>query len=624
MAPGPDHPLARTRPEAGGLPARAVFPLDTAVQPPVLVRPAGGLGRLRHHHAVLNPVVNPRQERHELVLDVDDLAVGFVPDDGPPLLPIGHVAASCVLGAACGLALWFGVIASIREMQDAKRIMGNLRLEREAIKAAWPGAMWTPWNLKQARTCAAMMEQNKVEMGEQVTRGIFSGGVITLASSFEIMGYLAQTNLFGALSSSFAAASAPLLSIGVPLIGVFAGANACLQFARWHRAWRDRPFADALAPQNPWPVEQFDAQAFAHARLTLIQRQALGSALGFTAIAVGAPLTFFGGPYGLALLIPGVLTVAVANHFESEKIEHTNPLPLEQSLALVTERQICNMMGLAYLEYRNLKELKAQRRYRYLLGSHRGAILRSLSAPLRFARCLVSTPHNNEETSLQTLYRYFGARLQLLRQYWAHEIDVYDKNIAMGDTELRGLADMATTEARRIDAEWENWCREAESLEALSPAVTVTRLCATLAELDLLTAFIISVGDERRLRQALSVFGASTTEITPATLVESIVLAGEVDPDILEALFAVAETLFLTKLKNWRHSRAREMADLGIERKRVKAAIKVTEDPSAMGAGLRPQLPAQAPVRQPHRGLARLLRRAYLRARRPQGRPVSL
>ena len=132
---------------------------------------------LRHHLTLLNPRVNTRREKHELVLDVDDLAVALVPENGSAIIPIGHITSGILLGAGIGLAGWFALGASMREIGDATRILRRLRAERKKLNSAdFDPQQAYPWRVKKERLQRgdAVREQHR-QMGAANPRHFFRG-----------------------------------------------------------------------------------------------------------------------------------------------------------------------------------------------------------------------------------------------------------------------------------------------------------------------------------------------------------------------------------------------------------------------------------------------------------------
>ncbi len=314
----------------------------------------------RRQLQLLNPKVNARREKHELVLDVDDLAVAVVPANGAGFVSLGHITSGILLGAGVGLSAWFALAASLREIGDATRILRRLRAERKIIRGTtYDPQQAYPWRVKKERLQRAMLLENNTDKWEQRTRAIFSGGLVTAGALVEIYGYLSTPFLLGAFSPAIAASSAVALAIAAPMISVFAGANALLQFHRAYRACRNKPLVAQIGHHNPWDHGVFDPHKFVEGRRKQIRNHALITGAGFAGIAAGLPVTFFSGGYGLALLVPGIITVAVANQYESRKIEYNNPMSLKEIQHLALARHIVNDMGLAYQEYRLCKKYKS-------------------------------------------------------------------------------------------------------------------------------------------------------------------------------------------------------------------------------------------------------------------------
>ena len=526
------------------------------------------------HYDLVRVQRNPRQEQHELVLDADDITVAFVSDSGGQLVSVGHVASSVLIGAGIGLAAWFGLRNSLKEIGDARRILARLHLEHRHIEKVMPKATATnPWQVKQRRTAEAMLLLNHTDRWEQRTRAIFSGGVVTAASVPEIYGYLGTPYLFGGLSHALVVSSTICLTVAVPLISVFAAGNACLQFHRAYRACRDRRLVPELAKQNPWSVEEFDSEKFVTERLKLERNVAFATGVSFSTIAAGVPLTFFVGGFGAAIIIPGILGVSVADHFEKKKIEYLNPMSFEEIHALVTERQINNAMGYAYQEYVLLKRLKHSKSADYLVGAHHGHLRRTLGGPFRMLQRQRGRARHSRVPPIASLYGFLQARLRIRQAYLQNEVGVFVKHFHEDDHALRSLLQAARQAQQATHSDLKCLSAEAAALPNLPPPVAMSRLCKTLCTDGLFGRYILLCAKDRTLREALQI-GPHGVQLSAAALVAKVEAAGPGQRALCERLFCRAEHLFLTTLKDFRHSRARELADLAVERKRAKYVLE--------------------------------------------------
>ena len=528
---------------------------------------------LRRQLGLLNPKVNARQEKHELVLDLDDLAVAVVPENGAGFVSLGHIASGILLGAGIGLSAWFALGASLKEIGDATRILRRLRGERKIIEGAVSDPQQAyPWRVKKERLQKAMLLENNTDKWEQRTRAVFSGGLVTAGALVEIYGYVSTPFLLGACSPAIAASSAVALTIATPMISVFAGANALLQFHRAYRSWRNKSLVASIAHSNPWGQDVFDAHKFVDGRRKQIRNHALVTGAGFLGIAAGLPVTFFAGGYGLAMLVPGIITVAIANQYESRKIEYNNPMSLKEIQHLALARHIVNDMGLAYQEYRLLKQIKVAKRSEYLAGAHMGRISRGSLAPVRWVQRRMGKARHNHESSQYTLYKFFGARLDILEEHMRHKIDGYLKHYHEADHEIHGLLKTSYNELASLQQDRAAWSGEWAHFSTVTPRVALTRMCNTLVDYGVFRDFALQVVQDEQLRPIFKATSGATT-LTPKQLISRVEREGTQAHALTQRLFAIAEVLILMKVKARRHSRARELADLAMDRKRAKVIL---------------------------------------------------
>ena len=113
------------------------------------------------------------------------------------------------------------------------------------------------------------------------------------------------------------------------------------------------------------------------------------------------------------------------------------------------------------------------------------------------------------------------------------------------------------------------WHQEWAHFAALPDAVALKRLCNVLVEYRLFRQFVLDVMQDKTLRQTFP-SGEGETQLSTEDLIHTVTAVPDQSHTLTLRLFEVAEVLVLTTLKNRRHSRARELADLAMDRKRAK------------------------------------------------------
>ncbi len=156
------------------------------------------------------------------------------------------------------------------------------------------------------RECAALLADNRYTRTEGEARRFFGGFAASAAAAGIGLGWLLRTISAGGHALNLAHVATPLLSTFFPILGLSnAGLAVC-------ETWTcGKTFvASQRAKRAAWPRvlgHEQNVKALLHARHRERRWVHLGNAITYTMVAAGAPLTFFGGPFGFAVLVPGVL-----------------------------------------------------------------------------------------------------------------------------------------------------------------------------------------------------------------------------------------------------------------------------------------------------------------------------
>ena len=543
-----------------------------------------------------------REVERQLVLDIDDLSAALTAagTTGPVGAWGGEALLGSLLGVGTGLCTWFGVIASIRQIYGSTHGLHHLHLQAERIRREYATVrVDSTWSIQRRQALAELLAFTGHDRRLEITLLTFSGAVALVASTFEIAGFLTDSALLGAAIPALAVAAIPLLTAGMPLTALFAGGNAVLNFQRYARAKTEEQYVAAVAATCPWDPAKVPAQALLEKRLHEVRAITMVNGIGFAGIGIGAPLSFFGGLYGIAVLAPAIVLAGVGSYTENAKLAYQNPLRVDELIGLVTMEQITNVMGFVYCDYLLLKQLKHEKRRAYPYGMSAPFLVRGLMAPYQAVIRGLSPDHDSHATPEQTLRDYALARGQLLATYLAQDITMLRKYLHQGeDAHLRH--ELQHMEQRLADTRSYNAeLTTTPTALGLTFAERSRRLFHLLADCRVVGPFAESLAKEPEFRTLLGLQGAQC-EVDLEKLKGMIAVAPNAE-HLLTRLCERAEHMFFTVVKDWRHSRVRELADLALFRaqhqKSVTPPMQAPQGPTRPVVG--PTRPVVRPTRIP-------------------------
>ena len=506
-----------------------------------------------------------REVERQLVLDVDDLAVAVAA--GGPTGPLGMLGGEpllgTLLGVGAGLATWFGVIASIRQVNSSTHGLRHLRAQAARLKDE-QGAIGgsSAWSAQRRQALMHLLEFTRHDRRLEIALLTFSGAVIALGSTLEIAGYLTDSALLGAAIPALAVASTPLLTAGVPLIAVFAGGNAVLNFQRYACARAQQAYVRGVAATSPWDPVEVSAQALLEQRLREIKTITMVNGIGFTGICIGAPLSFFGGLYGAALLAPSIVLAGVGSYIENAKLAYQNPLGVTELMTLVTMEQITNTMGLVHCDYQLLKRFKHTKRRIYPYGMSAPFLVRGLMAPWQAISRNLSADNDSRATPEQVLHAYAIARGRLLITYLKQNVAILRGYLEREDDPHLRLELLRSQ--NKLAAVHRHNTELAKLGLGLSIGHRIQRLLGLLTDCQVLAPFAETLAQDKDLRKLLGLQGDRC--IVDLQQLQRLVCAAPHAELLLDRLCERAEHMFFTVVKDWRHSRVRELADLALFR----------------------------------------------------------
>ena len=277
------------------------------------------------------------------------------------VLHTAPVAAGFLLGAGVLVSWGWGTRGAILQTLRSAAALRGLQAQRTALLPA----LQAPHT---AHAAAALLAINQRARRNQRTTLVFAGGVAGTATTLIGTGVLLFPGLFGSLGAGVAAASVGILSAGVPLLALSAAGMAALSAVHMGRAVRDRHLPAQLMARADTGHEAAVA-ALLGARLHSERLYQGLTTAAFVGVAVGAPLTFFGGPYGLAVLVPGIVAAFTMDYLRRRRLGYVPQLSAAAKLTLDSESALVNEVARTHATYALLKHLKSQRRPVYPYGA---------------------------------------------------------------------------------------------------------------------------------------------------------------------------------------------------------------------------------------------------------------
>lgn len=298
---------------------------------------------------------------------------------------VGPVLAGTLLAGSAATAFALGMSTGIKQIIRSTGNLDALGKEREALMQAAEALSATPLSVTSqcavAQDTAALSDLLRdSEVAEQITRAVAGAGITTATGVLGI-GLLLSPPLIGSVSASATAASVVLVSfVAAPLVSALGVVMTGYRASQVVRANADASLVDVVLDESVTGYEQHVAALLAQ-RLHDERLYDSLSGAAYLGVAVGVPLTFFGGPYGLTVLMPSLLMVGVTGSLRRRRLEYVTQLSASDKLAIDSQALIVNEVARADASYCLLKGLKQSKRPRYPYGgdSSLGPVVRSIN-----------------------------------------------------------------------------------------------------------------------------------------------------------------------------------------------------------------------------------------------------
>ena len=311
-------------------------------------------------------VVDETDNAGVVYLDLDDIATAASGPGGSGGAP---AAGALLFAAASVAALWLGTKASIDRIGETTDQLKELKAERAELKKALEAAGATDISEealarlhKNIRVQLAENKRNRIYLKAE---RIFSGYVAGTGASTVAVGTILKMPIYGSAMVTLAGTTA--LYVAAPIISVFATGSALHQAHRFFKSYKLAPKVEKLFEES----SDRDTQAvykLLRDRVNWTRTLSMARGASMVCLAAGAPLSIFGGPYGLGVLIPGIIGSVVAGYIDGKKLGYVPQLSWKEKLGLSSREALIQAIKSAHEEYALLASLKDDQRMRYPIG----------------------------------------------------------------------------------------------------------------------------------------------------------------------------------------------------------------------------------------------------------------
>ena len=448
-------------------------------------------------------------------------------------------------GCGAGVAWGFGLRQSIHSTMLQTRALRTLRKEAHAIAQ-------TPTRLADTTDRNALLRINRTTRAESQVRRAF-GGLVASAATFGIgLGWVFRTIAASSHTPALTLAAHPVLATCFPLLAL---SNAGL--AAYETVACAKTFVAARRVKRAhWPHvlgHEQEVRGLLHARHIERRWCHFGNAATHVLVAVGAPLTFFIGPFGLAVLLPGVFGNLAVDVADQRIIHYPKQLTLPQQLRLGHRAALGAEIVHAQGQYRNLYRLRRERHKQYPRGLGIN-IVRPFARSMRALRTWIHRSQMAHGGACEATLARIAAEQHTLDRQRLH--DTWRLRV-QGHHTANDLAALHLTVAAYNPHAWQ--AKAHGSLAALYALLRATNLCEPFAK---------HVLEDKRLRRRLQKSDAAhIMRLQPkrwhldvqALLVQSSTI---VDLPLTRRLLAHGEEVLLVEGKNAAMYRRRQLLDM--------------------------------------------------------------
>lgn len=317
--------------------------------------------------------VHPKSENDDsdnnvVVIDLDELAATGSSSHGGEGAEIGE---TILLAGSGVLAFWFGTRTSIIVILETTKEIKELSAEKKALILAKADASLRNISSEEKRrfheNFKALLEENKQNRLHAKFERVFMGVVPAIGATATGVSAFLQIPFYA--TASMAAAGALGMAISGPIISLFSVAAGAKHGYNFYKTFPTMEEVTTLLAKDLDPNER-RALELLKERLDLTRILTSTSATSMLAMAVGVPLTIFGGPFDLGVMLPGAVGGIAGSYFHNRKLNYSPQLSWEQKSQIDGRVGLVNEINAAHAEYSLLKRMKSEQRLLYPIGKN--------------------------------------------------------------------------------------------------------------------------------------------------------------------------------------------------------------------------------------------------------------
>ena len=345
-------------------------------------------------HEIIHPTERVQGgDQNVIILDIDELGTTgsntTTTDNGAHASSGVHVGSAMFLSIV-GVLAFYGTYASVNELIASTQELKELKEEKKTLlahrQAIFAGLQSRAGKQAALRPNTTLLQENHHMRSKAHVDRVFMGAFGGLGATTVGASILANAQMFGALSSALAAAASPIMFAATPLVTIFGTGVAAYEVYRVARTFRIARRLPGALRQRSLGNEDL-AERLLRRRLKTIRYVSGLKGASYLGLAIGVPMTVFGGPYGLPLLLASAGGMVLAGVLEGALTGYAPQLTLEDKMLLCDTHDYTNAIEDTHAKRVLLNQLRKDKRRLYPHGGNAffpvGALVRGVAATRR-------------------------------------------------------------------------------------------------------------------------------------------------------------------------------------------------------------------------------------------------
>ncbi len=533
-------------------------------------------------HEITHPAARVQGgDQNVIILDIDE--VGTTGSNSTTTASGGHTAhvavGSVMFLSVVGLLAFYGTYASTKELIASTKELKELAEEKDLLlqrrKRIMRSLMSGSGKQAALRPHDTMLQENFHMRAKAHVDRVFMGGFGGSGATLVGTSILCNAQMFGAVAPALAVAASPVMFAATPLVTVFGTGIACYEAYRFGKTYRMQSALARVLARKPLGNEAL-AQRLLQRRLKTVRFVSAVKGASYLGLAIGVPMTVFGGPYGLPLLLASAGGMVTAGILEGALTGYSPQLTLDDKLKLRDTHDYVNAIEHTHGARTLLNALRRDKKLLYPHGNDAffpmGPMVRGVAA-VRRALSKKAKRYASPEITMVKLMHDFAkldeARAEMnvrAADHRALQVLAAPEDSVVRARELTNETCKAVEELRQMRLE--HRLQPFEKEPRVAPEEAAFALMQFLIRSEYLRAFGLQLVKSGKLRTAYMKHRVLTQENNEWHFdANSLVLlftkpATQERMDMLHTTFALAERALATTGRRNLRSRERHLLDL--------------------------------------------------------------